>query len=102
MFIIGNRVSCVQMRIYLGAVVDGVFLTDLAEELLKRKEVMRIPVMMGITNHEFGWILPQVIKFYVFQIQMTTARLCDSCKTYSEVMCSVIHRALFPLAGREG
>ncbi|XP_034541974.1 carboxylesterase 3 [Notolabrus celidotus] len=48
-----------KMRIYLGAVVDGVFLTDLAEELLKRKEVMRIPVMLGITNHEFGWILPQ-------------------------------------------
>ncbi|XP_074534089.1 carboxylesterase 3 isoform X2 [Halichoeres trimaculatus] len=48
-----------KMKIYLGAVVDGVFLTDLAEELLKRKEVMRIPVMMGITNHEFGWILPQ-------------------------------------------
>ncbi|KAK2841746.1 hypothetical protein Q5P01_011946 [Channa striata] len=46
-------------NIYLGAVVDGVFLTDLAEELLKRKEVLKIPVMMGITNHEFGWILPQ-------------------------------------------
>uniref|UniRef100_A0A8C2X168 Carboxylic ester hydrolase n=1 Tax=Cyclopterus lumpus TaxID=8103 RepID=A0A8C2X168_CYCLU len=53
-------VSCVQMRIYLGAVVDGVFLTDTAEELLKRREVLRVPVMMGITNHEFGWILPQI------------------------------------------
>ncbi len=48
------------MKIYLGAVVDGVFLTDTAEELLKRKEVLKVPVMMGITNHEFGWILPQV------------------------------------------
>nr|XP_061813045.1 carboxylesterase 5A-like [Nerophis lumbriciformis] len=48
-----------KMKIYLGGVVDGVFLTDTAEELLKRKEVMPIPVMMGITNHEFGWILPQ-------------------------------------------
>uniref|UniRef100_A0A8C2X1Y1 Carboxylic ester hydrolase n=1 Tax=Cyclopterus lumpus TaxID=8103 RepID=A0A8C2X1Y1_CYCLU len=46
-------------EIYLGAVVDGVFLTDTAEELLKRREVLRVPVMMGITNHEFGWILPQ-------------------------------------------
>lgn len=55
---------CVQMKIYLGAVVDGVFLTDTAEELLKRKEVMKIPVMMGITNHEFGWILPQVTHFH--------------------------------------
>ncbi|XP_034389936.1 carboxylesterase 5A-like isoform X2 [Cyclopterus lumpus] len=49
-----------KMRIYLGAVVDGVFLTDTAEELLKRREVLRVPVMMGITNHEFGWILPQI------------------------------------------
>ncbi|TMS05432.1 Fatty acyl-CoA hydrolase precursor, medium chain [Larimichthys crocea] len=48
-----------KMKIYLGAVVDGVFLSDTAEELLKKKEVLKIPVMMGITNHEFGWILPQ-------------------------------------------
>ncbi|XP_038562562.1 carboxylesterase 3 isoform X2 [Micropterus salmoides] len=48
-----------KMKLYLGAVVDGVFLTDTAEELLKRKEVLKVPVMMGITNHEFGWILPQ-------------------------------------------
>ncbi|XP_029992389.1 carboxylesterase 3 isoform X2 [Sphaeramia orbicularis] len=46
-------------QIYLGAVVDGVFLTNTGEELLKRKEVLKIPVMLGITNHEFGWILPQ-------------------------------------------
>uniref|UniRef100_A0A665VAW4 Carboxylic ester hydrolase n=1 Tax=Echeneis naucrates TaxID=173247 RepID=A0A665VAW4_ECHNA len=48
-----------KMKIYLGAVVDGLFLTDTAEELLKRKELLQIPVIMGITNHEFGWILPQ-------------------------------------------
>uniref|UniRef100_A0A667ZMF3 Carboxylic ester hydrolase n=1 Tax=Myripristis murdjan TaxID=586833 RepID=A0A667ZMF3_9TELE len=46
-----------QMKVYLGGVVDGVFLTDVAEELLKRKEVLKVPVMMGVTNHEFGWIL---------------------------------------------
>ncbi|KAM9808137.1 carboxylesterase 3 [Neosynchiropus ocellatus] len=48
-----------RMRIYLGAAVDGEFLTDTPEELLKKKEVLKVPVMMGITNHEFGWILPQ-------------------------------------------
>ncbi|XP_039988289.1 carboxylesterase 5A-like isoform X1 [Xiphias gladius] len=48
-----------KMKIYLGAVVDSMFLTDTAEELLKRKEVLKVPVIMGITNHEFGWILPQ-------------------------------------------
>lgn len=48
------------MKIFLGAVVDGDFLTDTAEELFKKTEVLKVPVMMGITNHEFGWILPQV------------------------------------------
>ncbi|XP_029951956.1 carboxylesterase 3 [Salarias fasciatus] len=48
-----------KMKIFLGAVVDQQFLMDTAEELLQRKEVLKVPVMLGITNHEFGWILPQ-------------------------------------------
>lgn len=56
------------MNIYLGAVVDGVFLTDTAEELLKRKEVLKVPVMMGVTNHEFGWILPQVTQISMLSL----------------------------------
>lgn len=58
-----------KMTIFLGAVVDCKFLTDTAEELLKRQEVLKVPVLMGITNHEFGWILPQVsnliLMFYI-------------------------------------
>ncbi|CAL8238813.1 unnamed protein product [Lota lota] len=49
-----------KMTVYLGGTVDGLFLTDVAEELLKRKEMLKIPVMLGLTNHEFGWILPNV------------------------------------------
>lgn len=48
------------MKLYLGGTVDGVFLVDVAEELLKRKEMLKVPVMLGLTNHEFGWILPHV------------------------------------------
>lgn len=48
------------MKIFLGAVVDGEFLTNVAEALFQKKEVLKVPVMMGITDHEFGWILPQV------------------------------------------
>lgn len=47
-----------KMKVYLGGTVDGVFLTDVAEELLKRKEMLKVPVLLGLTNHEFGWILP--------------------------------------------
>ncbi|KAM6937431.1 carboxylesterase 3 [Xenentodon cancila] len=48
-----------KLNIFLGAVVDGDFLHGTAEVVLKRKEVLMVPVMLGITNHEFGWILPQ-------------------------------------------
>lgn len=61
------------MKIFLGAVVDGEFLTDTAENLLQRKEVMNVPVMMGITNHEFGWILPQVtlLNLLILNVHLT-------------------------------
>ncbi|XP_037538524.1 carboxylesterase 3 [Nematolebias whitei] len=48
-----------KMAIFLGAVVDDDFLPGTAEVLLSRKQVLQVPVLMGITNHEFGWILPQ-------------------------------------------
>ncbi|XP_019962378.2 carboxylesterase 3 isoform X1 [Paralichthys olivaceus] len=51
--------ATVQMTSYLGGVVDGDFLPDEPVELLKRKEMLKVPAMMGITNHEFGWLLPQ-------------------------------------------
>ncbi|KAL0968210.1 hypothetical protein UPYG_G00263870 [Umbra pygmaea] len=47
-----------KMKVFLGATVDGVFLTDLAEELLKSKKFQKVPVLLGVTNHEFGWLLP--------------------------------------------
>uniref|UniRef100_A0A8C2X3D8 Carboxylic ester hydrolase n=1 Tax=Cyclopterus lumpus TaxID=8103 RepID=A0A8C2X3D8_CYCLU len=72
----GLVVETYLMRIYLGAVVDGVFLTDTAEELLKRREVLRVPVMMGITNHEFGWILPQVTQQSMLSLKVFRHSLC--------------------------
>ncbi|XP_063052893.1 carboxylesterase 5A-like isoform X1 [Engraulis encrasicolus] len=47
-----------KQKIFLGAAVDGTFLTDVAEEVLKSKDFMKVPVIVGVTNHEFGWILP--------------------------------------------
>ncbi|XP_054895370.1 carboxylesterase 3 [Poeciliopsis prolifica] len=48
-----------QSKLILGATVDGEFLLSTADVLLQRKEVLNVPVIMGVTNHEFGWILPQ-------------------------------------------
>uniref|UniRef100_A0A8C5D3M0 Carboxylic ester hydrolase n=1 Tax=Gouania willdenowi TaxID=441366 RepID=A0A8C5D3M0_GOUWI len=83
-----------KMTIFLGAVVDGVFLTDTAGELLKKKEVLKVPVMMGITNHEFGWLLPKsfappgwengmkkttnyLFFFVLFQVSMANGLITD-------------------------
>uniref|UniRef100_A0A3Q3W412 Carboxylic ester hydrolase n=1 Tax=Mola mola TaxID=94237 RepID=A0A3Q3W412_MOLML len=72
-----------KMTIFLGAVVDGEFLIDTAEELLKRQEVLKVPVLMGITNHEFGWILlktalPQMVQpSFLFQAFSTNGLITD-------------------------
>ncbi|KAM9481189.1 carboxylesterase 3 isoform 1-T5 [Clarias gariepinus] len=47
-----------KQNIFLGATVDGEFLTDEADEILKSKNFEKVPVLLGVTNHEFGWILP--------------------------------------------
>ena len=44
----------------MGGVVDGVFLNDVAEEVLKSKDFLKVPILVGVVNHEFGWILPNV------------------------------------------
>ncbi|XP_046720166.1 carboxylesterase 3 [Silurus meridionalis] len=47
-----------KQKIFLGATVDGELLTDVAENILKSKDFEKVPVLLGVTNHEFGWILP--------------------------------------------
>ncbi|KAM4636009.1 fatty acyl-CoA hydrolase precursor, medium chain-like [Discoglossus pictus] len=42
----------------LPACVDGVFYPKPAEEILAAKESNRVPFLLGINNHEFGWIIP--------------------------------------------
>nr|XP_008120512.1 PREDICTED: liver carboxylesterase 2 [Anolis carolinensis] len=41
------------------AVVDGEFLPKAPEKLLAAKEFSDVPYLIGITNHEYGWALPQ-------------------------------------------
>ncbi|KAM4636908.1 pyrethroid hydrolase Ces2e-like [Discoglossus pictus] len=40
------------------ACVDGVFLPKSVEEILINKESNRVPFMIGVNNHEFGWLIP--------------------------------------------
>ncbi|XP_067321096.1 cocaine esterase-like [Anolis sagrei] len=39
------------------AVVDGEFLPKAPEELLAAKEFNHVPYLIGINNHEYGWVL---------------------------------------------
>ncbi|XP_062829073.1 fatty acyl-CoA hydrolase precursor, medium chain isoform X2 [Anolis carolinensis] len=41
------------------AVVDGKLLPKAPEELLAAKEFRKVPYLIGINNHEYGWTLPQ-------------------------------------------
>ncbi|TRZ00565.1 hypothetical protein DNTS_032496 [Danionella cerebrum] len=40
-----------------GAAVDGEFLKDKPENVLKSKDFQKVPILIGTTNHEFGWML---------------------------------------------
>ncbi|XDV28822.1 hypothetical protein PO909_032030 [Leuciscus waleckii] len=46
-------------HIFPGAAVDGVFLKAPPEEILKSKDFQKVPILIGTTNHEFGWMLAQ-------------------------------------------
>ncbi|XP_020845070.1 carboxylesterase 3 isoform X2 [Phascolarctos cinereus] len=43
---------------YIPATVDGVLLPKFPEKLLLEKEFPRIPYLFGVTNHEFGHMIP--------------------------------------------
>uniref|UniRef100_A0A8C4WSB8 Carboxylic ester hydrolase n=1 Tax=Gopherus evgoodei TaxID=1825980 RepID=A0A8C4WSB8_9SAUR len=41
-------------------VLDGVFFLKSPEELLAEKAINAVPYIIGVNNHEFGWLLPNV------------------------------------------
>ncbi|KYO32633.1 carboxylesterase 5A [Alligator mississippiensis] len=55
---------------YFPAVVDGVFFPKEVDELLADKEFSTVPYMVGVNNHEYGWIIPNLFKFRFLQERM--------------------------------
>lgn len=45
---------------FLPTVIDGVLLPKSPEEILAEKSFNTVPYMVGITKHEFGWLIPMV------------------------------------------
>ncbi|XP_025065261.1 cocaine esterase isoform X2 [Alligator sinensis] len=55
---------------YFPPVVDGVFFPKEVDELLADKELSTVPYMVGVNNHEYGWIIPNLLKFPLLQERM--------------------------------
>ncbi|CAH2324160.1 carboxylesterase 5A-like [Pelobates cultripes] len=45
----------------LPGTVDGVFIPKPVEEILANKESNDVPLMIGVTEQEFGWIIPKLM-----------------------------------------
>ncbi|XP_074864354.1 fatty acyl-CoA hydrolase precursor, medium chain-like isoform X2 [Carettochelys insculpta] len=55
-------VICKEM-VFIPAVIDGVFIPKKPEELLAAKEFSAVPYIIGVNNHEYGWIIPSEFDF---------------------------------------
>ncbi|XP_055786372.1 fatty acyl-CoA hydrolase precursor, medium chain-like [Salvelinus fontinalis] len=54
-----NSLANAKVQAFLGPAIDGVFLKVPPEEVLKNKEFLKVPMVVGVVNHEFGWIMAQ-------------------------------------------
>ncbi|GCB77502.1 hypothetical protein scyTo_0020582, partial [Scyliorhinus torazame] len=46
--------------VFLFPVVDGTFLPRDVEKLLEANEINSVPYLLGINNHEWGWLIPKL------------------------------------------
>ncbi|XP_043937868.1 fatty acyl-CoA hydrolase precursor, medium chain-like [Protopterus annectens] len=53
--------AAVLANVIAPAVVDGVFLTKTPEELLLAEEFNSVPYLLGVNNHEAGWLIPNLM-----------------------------------------
>ncbi|XP_020840862.1 liver carboxylesterase 1-like [Phascolarctos cinereus] len=63
--------------LFLPAVVDGVFFPRSPKELLAEKQFKHIPYIMGITNHEFGWFLPNILGYPISEEGLEQAKATE-------------------------
>nr|XP_056718847.1 fatty acyl-CoA hydrolase precursor, medium chain-like [Euleptes europaea] len=49
--------------LFSNAVVDGVFFPKPPKDLLAAKKTNNVPYIIGVNNHESGWIIPNMLQF---------------------------------------
>ncbi|XP_046507765.1 liver carboxylesterase-like isoform X1 [Equus quagga] len=55
--------DCRESHPFLPAVVDGVLLPKMPEEILAEKMFNTVPYIVGINKQEFGWIIPMMMGY---------------------------------------
>lgn len=54
-------VNLTKSNLIVPIVVDGVFLTKEVDQLLEAKQFHMVPYLLGVNNHEGGWLLAQFV-----------------------------------------
>ncbi|XP_032891786.1 uncharacterized protein LOC116982609 isoform X2 [Amblyraja radiata] len=54
-------VNLTKSNLIVPIVVDGVFLTKEVDQLLEAKQFHMVPYLLGVTNHECGWLMAQFV-----------------------------------------
>ncbi|XP_053110824.1 fatty acyl-CoA hydrolase precursor, medium chain-like isoform X2 [Hemicordylus capensis] len=49
--------------VFFPAVVDGMFFPEAPKDLLAERRINNVPYIIGVNNHEWGWIVPTVLQF---------------------------------------
>ncbi|XP_056415621.1 fatty acyl-CoA hydrolase precursor, medium chain-like isoform X2 [Hyla sarda] len=66
----------------LPAAIDGVFFPKPVEQILANKEVNSVPFMTGVTNQEFGWLIPLSLNITGFREGMERETVLKLLRTF--------------------
>ncbi|XP_023565017.1 carboxylesterase 3 isoform X2 [Octodon degus] len=57
--------------------IDGSFFPKSPEELLKERKFHPVPFLVGVNNHEFGWLIPKALGLLDKMEQMSQEQMLD-------------------------
>uniref|UniRef100_A0A8C2YKM5 Carboxylic ester hydrolase n=1 Tax=Chinchilla lanigera TaxID=34839 RepID=A0A8C2YKM5_CHILA len=60
--------------------IDGSFFPKSPEELLKERQFHPVPFLVGVNNHEFGWLIPRAFGLLDKMEQMSRENMLDTLK----------------------
>ncbi|XP_040537234.1 fatty acyl-CoA hydrolase precursor, medium chain isoform X2 [Gallus gallus] len=58
-----EQITLKMPSMFISSTVDGVFFPKSPRELLSEKAINAVPYIIGVNNCEFGWVIPEMMKF---------------------------------------